>query len=79
MQRELKTTKLGGVNRYRVTITDIDSDGINKLRRQIEFLQDLATNGFVTGLLSCGPLPFETMNLFHNGQAWVAELEANET
>ena len=78
MKRDLKTTKLGRANRYRVTITDIDSNGVDKLRRQIEFLQDLATNGFVTGLLNCGPLPFETMSISHNGQAWVAELEANE-
>jgi hypothetical protein len=78
MTRELKTTKLGGVNRYRVIITDIDSNGTDKLRRQIEFLQDIVANGFVSGLLSCGPLPFETLKFYHNGQAWVAELEANE-
>lgn len=78
MTRELKTTKLGGVNRYRVTITDIDSNGIDKDRRRIEFLQDLVANGFISGLLSCGPLSFETFKCYHNGQAWVVELEANE-
>jgi hypothetical protein len=78
MTKELKTTKLGGVNRYRVTITDIDATGPDKFRRQIEFLQDLVVNGFVTGLLSCGPLPFETFRYYYNGQAWVVEMEANE-
>jgi hypothetical protein len=78
MKRELKTAKLGGVNRYRVTITDIDSNGMDKDRRRIEFLQDIVANGFISGLLSCGPLSFETMKFYHNGQAWVVELEANE-
>lgn len=78
MKHEIKTTKLGGVNRYRVIITDVDSSGIDKRRRQIEFLQDVVNNGFHNGMLNCGPLPFEAFKLSHNGQAWVIELEANE-
>ena len=78
MKRELKISKLGGVNRYRVIITDVDSSGVDKLRRQIEFLQDIANNGFHSGLLACGPLSFETFSMSYNGQAWVIELEANE-
>lgn len=78
MKHQLKTVKLGGLNRYRVTITDNDSSGIDKPRRQIEFLQDVVNNGFYSGLLNCGPLPFQTFHMSHNGQAWVIELESNE-
>jgi hypothetical protein len=78
MTRQIKTIKIGDVTRYRTLITDVESSGLDKARRQIEFLQDIAGNGFFTGMLSCGPLPFETFNMFHDGSAWIVELEAQE-
>lgn len=79
MTRQTKTIKLGYVTRYYSTIADVESSGLDKARRQIEFLQDLAGNGFFTGMLSCGPLPFETFRMFHDGSSWLVELEAQET
>jgi len=78
VERKVKTIKLGYTTRYRVTITDVESTGIDKVKRQVEFLQDIIGNGFFTGILNCGPLSFDTLKVFHDGNAWVAELEAQE-
>ena len=43
---------------------------------QLRFLHDLMDN---PGLLDCGNQPFEKMQIFHDGNGWVAELEAIST
>jgi hypothetical protein len=78
VERKVKTVKLGDMVRYRVIITDVESIGIDKVKRRVEFLLDIIGNGFFTGILNCGPLPFDTLRVFHDGTAWVAELEAQE-
>ena len=80
MDRTLKTTDLGsyGGKRHAVLIKDRPSQGTTIKARQFEFLQEVVGQGFYNGLLNCGPIPFETFVMRHDGTCWTIELEAVE-
>ena len=73
-----RQTKVPGPlgDRYRVVIESdpMPATGTN----QLAFLRHLAGEGIDTGMLNCGPVPFQTLALAHDGRCWVATLEASE-
>lgn len=77
MHRKVLSAPLGDGTRWRTVITDIPSSGADIKTRQFEFLRELVNDGVYSGLLLCGPVPFATMKMYHNG-AWVVELESFE-
>lgn len=74
MTRQQTKVRIGGVERYRVTITDDPHPPTGT--HQLTFLQELATNGVQAGFLACGLEQFQTMHVAHNGTAWTAVMEA---
>ncbi len=79
MTRDVKTVPIGGGGtRWRVVITDEPSTGAMIRQRQVAFLQALANDGAFTGMLHCGPRPFESFRMHHTGRAWVVEMEAED-
>ncbi len=64
--------------RHHVTIRDVESTGPDISTRQFAFLNDLVVNGIYNNLMHCGPLPFQTFRMFHDGRSWVVEMEALE-
>lgn len=53
----------------------------NEKEKQIikeSFLQTLFNDGFYSGILNCGPLPFEYMEVFEREGRWIARLVAEE-
>jgi hypothetical protein len=78
MTKTLKKITRGEVVHYVTTLRDISApSGQQRAYRQYEFLRELA-DGAISGILNCGPLPFETIKISHDGDAWVAVLEAEE-
>jgi hypothetical protein len=66
-----------GCTRYIRVITDeATRDDLHKLQRKFEFLMTIVTDGIYNGILSCGPVTFDKLNMEHNGVAWVIRLEA---
>lgn len=78
MKRSIKSVPVGGQIRHLVTLEDEPSEGGAIARRRYEFLVDLVTNGVFQGLLNCGPVPFDSFKMHHNGKCWVVQLEALE-
>ena len=70
----------GGEKRHLVELRsdkfDLDA---NPHITKMAFLAMLINDGVYTGLLNCGPLPFETMRVFKESDCWVVVLEAEET
>lgn len=63
---------------YVTTLRDIPAtEGWARNFRQFEFLREIADSVY-NGLLDCGPLRFETMDISYDGEAWVAVLKAEE-
>jgi len=74
-----KPVDLGdGDTRYSAIVRDIPSEGQGIHTRRFQFLQELAQDGMFNGVLNCGPVPFDTLRIRHDGEAWVAEIEAVE-
>lgn len=67
-----------GATRYSTVLRDVPSEGPGVQARRFQFLQELAHDGLYNGLLNCGPVPFDTLRIRHDGEAWVAEIEATE-
>ena len=42
--------------------------------RQVLFLEELALNNHM--LLTCGPVRYQRLTIFHDGAKWIAEAEA---
>jgi hypothetical protein len=78
MKRTPRSVPVGEGTRHRVTIEDDLSTGPDIVTRQFKFLQELATDGLFSGMLNCGPVPFETLTMRHDGLRWVVVLEAME-
>ncbi len=78
MKRTPRSVPVGGQTRHRVTIEDDLSTGPDIVTRQFKFLQEVANDGFYSGMLNCGPVPFQDFHMFHNGTCWVIILEAME-
>lgn len=80
MKRVIRTVPLGGgeATRHFTTLFDEPSSGADIKRRQFQFLQELVNDGIFTGVLNCGPMPFERLEMHHDGQAWRIDLEAVE-
>jgi hypothetical protein len=77
MPREIKEIAMhDGRVRYVVTVIDeAFSDAYSAVPQMTQglFLRYLADN---PRLLECGPAPFESLTIRHNGRAWVAEAMA---
>lgn len=69
---------VGDAIRHRVVLTDVPSSPATKRTRQHAFLQEVVVDGVYTGLFGCGPVPFDTMAVAHNGEAWEVVMEAME-
>lgn len=68
-----------GLRRYRITYTDdMDCEPGTQLSR---VRQDAMLNEFLQNydLRRCGPIPFQKMRVFHDGNRWIIEIEAEET
>ncbi len=78
MKREYIKIVRGTDTKHRVTIIDEIVDPMAKADRRFKFLQTLANDGPYSGILACGPIQFESMQVFHDGFSWVAVLEATE-
>ncbi len=79
MKRTPRSVPVGGQTRHRVTIEDDQSVGPDIVTRQFKFLQELVNDGIFSGMLNCGPVPFETFVMKHDGHRWIVVLEAMET
>lgn len=68
-----------GLYRYRITYTD-DGDS-EPGTRLCQVRQDSMLNEFLQNydLRRCGPVPFQKMKMFHDGNRWIIEIEAEET
>jgi hypothetical protein len=76
MRRSTHTTPLDSVNdRVVVKYESREAPKGTSLYRAVqrEILQTLLDG---PGLLDCGLQPFEKLKVFHNGTAWIVELEA---
>ncbi len=76
MQRNVKKIEIApGVTRYRVTITGnpCARDTVEGRKQQHAFINDLANN---PALLHCGLNLFQKLVVTHNGECWMAEVEA---
>jgi len=62
--------------RYRIVIDDDPHPPTGN--RQLAFLRQLSLDGIDQGFLTCGPVPFQSLSIDHDGQRWVATLEATE-
>ena len=78
MQKQYVAVPIGDATRHRVTLRDVPSQGSEIPGRQFLFLQDLINNGVYNGLLACGPIPFQTLSIKHDGNCWVITMEAVE-
>lgn len=78
MNRSVRKVTLDGQVRHHSTIRDEPSDGPNIRTRQFEFLNELVVNGIFQKLLHCGPIPFDTFKMYHDGSSWVVDMEALE-
>lgn len=78
MTRTVRNIRLDGQVRHHTTISDDPSSGPEIKSRQFNFLNDLVVNGIYQKLLHCGPLPFDSFKMYHDGTAWVVEMEALE-
>jgi len=76
--RKYKCVDMIGAKRHIVVLTDDPSTPDQKEARRQAFLQLVFVDGLFQGLLNCGPLPFETLRMQHNGQAWFVEMENTE-
>lgn len=68
-----------GLYRYRITYTDdMDTEPGTQLCRA---RQDAMLNEFLQNydLRRCGPVSFQKMKMFHDGNKWIIEIEAEET
>lgn len=75
--RKVFSTRISdSIVKYRLTIEDISTEkGSSEARiRQLALLQELLDSPV---LLRCGPLIFDTMQMFHNGTSWVISAEAD--
>jgi len=79
MTRKPIRVAIGDEVRHRVVLTDDPSSGPSIVRRQYQFLEELIGPGMAQGFLHCGPVPFQKMVMYHDGAAWIVELEAIET
>ena len=64
--------------RYRITYTDdVDVEPGTPLSQA---RQDAILNQFLQNydLRRCGPVPFQKLRMFHDGNRWVIEIEAEE-
>lgn len=79
MQRKMVEIELpDDGRRYRVIYSDeVECDPFSSLsrRRQDEMLNEFLMN---YDLRRCGPAPFRTMKMFHDGGRWIIELETEE-
>ena len=76
MHRVLTKRDMGdGVTRYRVRIEGDDCSPDSHLAEQFKWmlLSNVVDN---PALVMCGPIPFQTLHLSHNGERWIMELEA---
>ena len=80
MTKTQKTLKLGeNVVRYKVLLTDEpSSDPILIRNRRVEFLREIINDGVYQGFINCGPEPFKTLEMYHNGIAWIVEMTSEE-
>ena len=68
-----------GLYRYRIIYTDDrDTEPGTQL---CKVRQDAMLNEFLQNydLRRCGPVPFQKLKMFHDGNRWVIEIEAEET
>jgi len=68
-----------GYKRYIRTIKDDAS--LNKqdiIKRKFEFLREVVDQGLFMGVLNCGPVGFDKLSMYHDGECWVIRLEAEE-
>lgn len=67
-----------GMTRYRLTYESnpCQPQDVSGRVEQMSMLQSLVDQPQLT---YCGPVPFDSMKVFHNGSSWVVELEAVET
>lgn len=78
MRKTYTSVPRGNSVLHRVVILDDLSEGPAVVQRQFLFLQDVVNNGMFSGLLSCGPLPFQTFTMRHDGRQWCIIMEAVE-
>lgn len=78
MTKKARTVVLGDAKRHMVTLVDDPSNGPQIRTRQFQFLSEVMTDGIVRGLLNCGPMPFDTLRMRHDGGSWIIEMEALE-
>jgi len=78
MNRTVRNVRLDDQTRHHSSISDVPSSGPNIRTRQFQFLTELVTDGIFQRLLHCGPIPFDTFKMYHNGTCWVVDMEALE-
>jgi len=80
MERIVRRIRVGDGSGEKVIvkILDIDSSGPEIPRRQFQFLKDVVIDGEVNFALYAGRLPFEKLEMTHDGSRWVIKIEATE-
>ena len=76
MRKNLKVVKLSEAeNRYSVKIEGEECPAKTQAARvqQLSLLQTLVST---PGLTDCGPLPFQSLKMYHDGSRWIIDLEA---
>lgn len=76
MNRTIKQHPLhDGGTRYEVRIEDepCPKGGLASRFRTTDLLRLLAST---PGLIDCGPVMFDTLRIYHDGERWVAVMEA---
>ncbi len=78
MQRTYRDIPIGdSQHRHVVTLRDVPSDpGPPADARRMAFLMELVPDG--ERLMHCGPVRFQKLRMYHDGQSWVIDLEATE-
>ena len=77
MKKTTRQIQLANKIRYRAIIesNECPERGPHSLLERSALLTAVVDN---PSLLDCGPLVFDTMKMYHNGQVWIIEVEATE-
>lgn len=70
MTRKVRSVPVGDQVRYSITITGDPN------QQAADLLKEVAVDGLCAGLLNCGPIPFETLRMYKDGDTWVIAMEA---
>lgn len=79
MTRKNTQVNIASGVRYTSTIQDeVLSEGSQIRIRQHAMLSELVNDGVFTGMLNCGPIPFQKLRMEHVSGYWTIYLEATE-